>query len=185
MTPGPILRRAAAAAAVALAALLAGCSASGNRLHDVQHYRPDPFGYLVAGGTESRAVATIVAGNPFGVRPDTLASVVAAGLQGAFPGSGVRFATRPENGVRRDVTMIVAFDPPPNIGPAHICARRGAVPTGGAGRAIDTVIAFCHADAAIAGIRGRLARGAGLGDPGFVGALRDMTRRLFQREYRS
>ncbi len=165
--------------AAALALVLAGCS-GGDSLHNVRHYRPDPLGYLVTGGTDSPNVATVVTGNPFGISPATLAATVAAGLQGAFPGGKVRFVTEPETDLRRDVALIVVFDPPTYVGPRDVWARGGRVPTGGAGARIAVVMAFCHSASALAGITGKLGRDARLGDQEFVRLIRDMARRMFE-----
>ena len=166
-------------ALAALAGLLAGC-ALGARIQSVQEYRLNAISHLIADGSEHRDVATIVAGNPFGVAPATLAGVVAAGLQGAFPEAEFRFATRPGDTVRRDVSMVVAFDPPPWAGPKDLCAAAGRVPAGAAGADIRVVAAFCHGPGAIVGIEGEVARGEGVGDPAFVGLIRDMARRMFE-----
>ena len=166
-------------AAAALMATVAACG-TGDRITDVKIYRQDPMSFLVGAGTENRGVATAVIGNPFGTAPETLAGVVAAALQSSFPAADVRFAVRPEAGVRRDVSMIVAFDPPANVGPNTLCARGGRVPALASGTEVSVVMAFCRSDRAAAGARGRLARGAGPGDRDFVFLIRDMARRIFE-----
>ena len=171
--------RAALRLCAAAALTVAAGACGGDRITDVKRYREDPMGYLVGAGTGSRTVATVVAGNPFGTSPETLASVVAAALHSAFPTADVRFAVRPEPGVRDDVSLIVAFGPPAWVGPKTLCARGGRVPTAAHAAEVPTVMAFCRSDRAAAGVRGRFSRSAGLGDRDFVSLLRDMARRMF------
>lgn len=165
-------------AAAALATAAGACT--GDSITDVKRYREDPMSYLVGAATDSRIVATVVAGNPFGTSPDTLASVVAAALHGAFPAADVRFAIRPEPGVRDDVSLVVAFGAPAWVGPKTLCARGGRVPAVADAAEVPVVMAFCRSDRAAAGARGRISRGAGLGDREFVSLIRDMARRMFE-----
>lgn len=168
----------AAPRAAALALALCACSA--DRLSEVYDYRGDAQGYLFAAGTETRNVATVVTGNPFGVDPVRLARSVASVIQGAVASRDVVFVIDASLEVRRDVSLVVAFDAPPAATPAAICARGGRVPTAPAAREIDITMAFCHGSAAVAGARGRVARGAGAADASYAGILREMTRRIFE-----
>lgn len=175
MRPARAMLRFCAAAALTAAAGACG----GDRITDVKRYREDPMSFLVGAATDSRTVATVVAGNPFGTSPDTLASVVAAALHSAFPTADVRFAIRPEPGVRDDISLVVAFGSPAWVGPKTLCARGGRVPTAADAAEVPVVMAFCRSNRAAAGARGRISRGAGLGDRDFVSLLRDMARRMF------
>ncbi len=148
--------------AAVLALSLAGCSVGGDSIYQVKHYRANALDVLSAGGGEVREIATIVAGNPFGARPETLVEVVANGLENAFPGADIRFVTEPGRG-RRGLAAVVVFDAPPGMGMMTVCAREGAVFTGPVRGDFDMMIVFCYAGTTLAGIRGRFERGGGLG----------------------
>jgi hypothetical protein len=165
----------------ALALVLAACTSAGERIYNLRIYRPDPQGYLFAAGTESRAVATYISGNPFAIAPATLANIVAASLQSAFPGRDVRFAVRRTSDVRSDVAMVVAFDPPTGTSPGRLCASPRRVPSAPSGDTVTTMMAFCFGGQAVVGIEGRLDRRKGAGDAEFVLLLRDMARRMFAK----
>jgi hypothetical protein len=173
-----LARRRCAAAALAL--VLAACVPVGERIYHLNIYRPDPQGYLFAAGTESRAVATHISGNPFVIAPATLANVVAASLQSAFPGRDVRFAVRRTSDVRSDVAMVVAFDPPTGTSAGRLCASPGRIPSAASGDTVTTMMAFCHGNQPMVSIEGRLDRRKGAGDAEFVLLLRDMARRMFE-----
>ena len=163
---------------VGLVLAATACSLGGDRIYAVQKYRPNPSSHLMAAG-ESRDIATIVAGNPFGTAPATLSSVVVAGLQSAFPGARLRFVTQPGEGARRGVVYIVVFDAAPGAGPKSICARQGRVAAAPSPDAVNVTMAFCHGREPLVGIRARFDRGAGLGDQAFVRLIRDMAQRMF------
>ena len=162
--------------ALALAVALGACS-SADRLSEVYDYRRDAADYIFAAGTETRNVATVVTGNPFGVDPERLARSVASAVQDAVASRDVVFVIDAGLEVRRDISLIVVFDAPPDATPPAICARGGRVPTVPAAREIDITMAFCHGSGAVAGARGRVARGAG--EASYAAMLRDMTRRIF------
>lgn len=169
---------------LALAILVAGCETPGERIYNLNVYRPDPPSYLFS-GTVSRAVPTYVSGNPFGISPESLANVVGVSLQSAFSSRDVRFAVREEEGLRDDVSMVVAFDAPGGTSPRRVCAapsRIGSAPSGGA---ITTLMTLCFGDRPVVSIEGRLDRRAGIGDKEFVSLIRDMARRMMgaRQEY--
>lgn len=163
---------------VGLVLAATACSLGGDRIFAVQTYRPNPTSHLIVAG-ERRDIATIVAGNPFGTAPATLASVVVAGLESAFPGAGLRFVTQPGEGTRRGVVYIVVFDAAPGAGPNSICARQGRVATAPSPDAVHVTMAFCYGREPLVGIRARIDRAAGLGDQAFVRLIRDMAQRMF------
>lgn len=163
---------------VGLVLAATACSFGGDRIYATQTYRPNPASHLMAAG-ESRDITTIVAGNPFGTSPATLASVVVAGLQSAFPNARLRFVTQPGEGTRRGVVYIVVFDAAPGAGPNSICARQGRVATAPSPDAVNVAMAFCHGREPLVAIRARLDRAAGLGDQAFVRLIRDMAQRMF------
>lgn len=170
-----------AAAIVVLMSLLAGACALGNqRIYNHQIYRTNAANYLFAAGTNSRAVPTFIAGNPFGIAPATLANVVSSSLQSAFPSGDVTFATRRSAGLRDDVSMVVAFDPPSNASAHRLCRNRDRTPSMPVGDSVRTLIAFCFANVPVVSIESKVTRGSGAGDKAFVLLLRDMTRRLFE-----
>ncbi len=172
---GPRRRRAAGA----LALLLAACVPVGERIYNLNLYGHDPQGYLFAGGTESRSVATYISGNPFGIAPATLANVVAASLQSAFPSRDVRFAVRRSSDVRSDVAMVVAFDSPTGTSAGRLCLSPGRIPSAPSGDTVTTIMAFCHGNRPMVSISGRLDRRKGASDAEFVLLIRDMARRMF------
>ena len=129
-----------------LTALLASACALGDkRIYNHKVFRPNATSYLIAGGTDSRAVPTFIVGNPFGIAPATLANVVSSSLQSAFPGRDVTFATRRTTGLRDDVFMVVAFDPPKTASAQRICRSRGRISSITVGESIRTLMAFCLA----------------------------------------
>lgn len=167
-------------AALVLAILLAGCVSQRERVYNVNTYSPDASTYLFSGASASRAVPTYVIGNPFGASEEVLANVVAAALQSGFPGRDVRFAVRPEDGLRDDVAMIVAFDPPGGTSPKDVCRAPGRVGFAPSGNAVITLMTFCFGSRALASAEGRLDRRAGIGDTDFVLLIRDMARRMLE-----
>lgn len=164
-----------------LAALVAGCAFSDQQIYNARVYRPNPESYLFGGATKSRAIPTHIAGNPFGIAPATLANVVAAALQSTFPTSDLIFATRGGSGLRRDVDMVVAFDPPVNASPLALCRMLGRTPSRPLGTSVHTMMTFCLAGTPLAAIEGTFDRADGAGDQAFVTMLRDMLRRMFSR----
>ena len=164
-----------------LTALLASACALGDkRIYNHKVFRPNATSYLIAGGTDSRAVPTFIVGNPFGIAPATLANVVSSSLQSAFPGRDVTFATRRTTGLRDDVFMVVAFDPPKTASAHRLCRNRGRISSITVGESIRTLMAFCLAGTPLVSIESKVARGSGAGDKTFVLLLRDMARRMFE-----
>ena len=126
--------------------LVAGCAIGGERIYNLITHRADPSGYLYADAQSSSNIATHISGNPFGVAPETLANIVGAGLQSAFAHTSVTFVTRPTEDVRRNMVMVIAFDP--SVG-TKSSARRAPDRTPWA-PSIETVramMAFCFGDA--------------------------------------
>lgn len=167
-----------------LAALVAGCAFSDQQIYNRLTYRTYPQSYLFGSGSDSRAVPTHISGNPFGIAPATLANVVAAALQSAFPTSDVIFATRRGSGLRHDVDMVVAFDPPDNASPQWLCQMLGRTPSRPLGTSVHTMMTFCWAGTPLVSIEGRFDRAGGAGDQAFVTLLRDMLRRMFDTSTR-
>jgi hypothetical protein len=170
-------------AALVLAVLAAGCVTQQKRIYNLNTYAPDPPTYLFSGASASRAVPTYVVNNPFGGSPEAVANVVAAALQSAFPTRDVRFAVRPEEGLRDDVAMVVAFDPPGGTSPKQVCRTPGRIGFAPSGTAVRTMMTFCYGARALTSIEGRLDRRAGIGDKEFVALVRDMAKRMFEARH--
>ena len=168
--------------AIALAVLAGGCSLPDQLIHSRVSYRPDPEGYLIGSGSSARAVPTYVIGNPFGIPQEQLANIVSVALDSAYASRDVRFAVREEDGLRKDVSMVVAFDPPPGTPADRMCRAPDRIQSAPSGGSIITSMAFCFGKDPLASIAGRLDRQAGVGDKEFVALLRDMIRRMFQAE---
>ena len=180
MTVAPAAGR--ALIAIALAVLAGGCSLPDQRIYNRVTYRLDSEGYLIGSGSSARAVPTYVVGNPFGIPQPQLANIVGVAMQSAYASRDVRFAVQEEEGLRKDVTMVVAFDPPPGTSAERMCRAPDRIPTAPSAGEIITAMSFCYGRDPMASILGRLDRRAGVGDKEFVVLIRDMTRRLFEAE---
>lgn len=167
-------------ATVALVAvLLAGCAIFDQQIYNRLAYRAHPNNYLFGSGSDRNAVPTHISGNPFGIAPATLANVVAAALESAFPTSDIIFATRGGSGLRRDVAMVVAFDPPDNASPQGLCRMLARTPSRPLGTSVHTMMTFCWSGTPLVSIEATFDRAGGAGDQAFVALLRDMLRRMF------
>ena len=160
--------------------LVAGCAVGGERIYNLITHRSDPSGYLFADGQTGSNIATHISGNPFGVAPETLANIVGAGLQSAFANTSVTFVTRPTENVRRNMIMVVAFDPPVGTKPAVLCRAPGRTPWAPSSKTVRAMMAFCFGTAPLVSIEGRIPRSGGAGDRDFVLLIRDMALRMFE-----
>ncbi|MDP6952236.1 MAG: hypothetical protein QGF53_05690, partial [Alphaproteobacteria bacterium] len=92
----------------------------------------------------------------------------------------VTFATRRSAGLRDDVFMVVAFDPPVNASAHRLCRNQDRTPSAPAGDSVRTLMTFCFSGAPVVSIESKVARASGAGDKAFVLLLRDMARRMFE-----
>lgn len=160
--------------------LVAGCAVGGERIYNLITHRSDPSGYLYADGQTGSNIATHISGNPFGVAPEPLANIVGAGLQSAFANTTVTFVTRPTENVRRNMTMVVAFDAPIGTQSASLCRAPGRTPWAPSSKAVRAMMAFCFGDTPLVSIEGQIPRSGGAGDRDFVMLIRDMALRMFE-----
>ena len=151
----------------------------GWRRADLQSDHPS-LGYLYADGQTGSNIATHISGNPFGVAPEPLANIVGAGLQSAFANTTVTFVTRPTENVRRNMTMVVAFDAPIGTKSASLCRAPGRTPWAPSSKAVRAMMAFCFGDTPLVSIEGQIPRSGGAGDRDFVMLIRDMALRMFE-----
>lgn len=159
---------------------MAGCGVTSDRIYNLNVYRASAQSTLFAGSTASKNVPVFISGNPFGIQQMTLANVIASSLQSAFPNRQVGFVVRDTEDVRSDVSMIVAFDPPPGTTGVLVCGAPNRLTSSPTSEAIRTVMAFCFGDRPLVSVEGKLDRSSGVGDADFVVLLRDMTRRMFE-----
>ena len=160
--------------------LVAGCAIGGERIYNLITHRADPSGYLYADAQSSSNIATHISGNPFGVAPETLANIVGAGLQSAFAHTSVTFVTRPTEDVRRNMVMVIAFDPSVGTKSSALCRAPDRTPWAPSIETVRAMMAFCFGDAPLVSIKGRIPSSGGAGDSDFVLLIRDMALRMFE-----
>jgi hypothetical protein len=167
-------------AGTALLLLTTACSVGGERIYNLTTYRTDPGGYLFADNQSANVIPTYISGNPFGGAPETLENVVGAALQSAYSSRDVTFATREVANMRRDMPLVVAFDPPVGTPATSLCRRPGRISWSPAGETVRVQMAFCFGDTPLVSIEGRIPRSSGVSDREFVTLIRDMLRRMFE-----
>lgn len=120
------------------------------------------------------AVLAEIAGNPFGMPPESFQTIVIDRMQGQTRASpGGHFVTAPNDQTIAPYKVVVAFNMPPNVDGHVLCRGTSNLPPpvqNGVNLTLD--MAFCFGDGLKTDAKGRVAGVTGVDDPKFTELVR-------------
>lgn len=171
-----MLKRLMSLGAAALAAITAGCG-DGPATMAGGWRSPAAWGAMVH-ATSSGPMLVQVHGDPFGLPPARFRALVAEAMTNKVFGRPTAFTADPAQAPRPGFRVVLAFNPPADASPEHLC--RGQVVTAATAPDRVTVLgAFCQGDTLLASIKGWVARVDDPGDKRFGFLMAQLTRELF------
>jgi hypothetical protein len=146
------------------AALVAGCG-DGPATQAGGYRSPAAWSSFIHATAEGPLLLE-VHGDPFHLPPDEFRRAVAAAMTGAIPARPFQFTLSPEQAAHPRFRVVVAFDPPPGLDAAALCAGQAATAAKASDR-VSLLAAFCQGDAVLASVAGWVAKVAGPEDARF------------------
>jgi hypothetical protein len=125
------------------------------------------------------ALYTQIVGNPFNASKDKVESVVTGTMFGAHFGPDVRFSTKRDPDNTSPYSVVLLFNPAPNVTAIQLCEDPGPQLATAASGQTRVMLAFCASGYRETSVTGRISGVTDPDDAAFRGLIRQMTMQLF------
>ncbi len=138
-------------------------------------YDPSMLRYVAGKG----ALYTQIVGNPFNASKDKVESVVTGTMFGAHFGPDVRFSTKHDPDNTSPYSVVLLFNPAPNVTEIQLCADPDPQLAMAASGQTRVMLAFCSSGYQETSVTGRISGITDPDDAAFRALIRQMTMQLF------